>query len=204
VDRGTQRLIDPALPDQGRRAAVTLDLDRPTPGLETLVEFGPQPPVVAPWHRAEPTRTALRQPGRSSLAPGHEHGHSERMESTMTAQPVVLTPEAIAALQVEPLGRSEGVTHRVLWRTATSMAGVLAVGPGRQLGKHAHRANHHHIWVLDGGATILGTELRAGSYVHIPSGVEHDIDASTTDGCRVFYLYLRQAESAPGHGSTTS
>lgn len=116
------------------------------------------------------------------------------MESTTTSQPVVLTPEAIAALPIAPLGPLGGVTHRVLWRTDTAMAGVLTVEPGRHLGRHAHRANHHHIWVLDGAATILGTELGAGSYVHIPSGIEHDVDASTTDGCTVFYIYLRHAD----------
>lgn len=115
------------------------------------------------------------------------------MEPTTTPQPVVLTPEAIAALPLAPLGPLEGVTHRVLWRNDTSMAGVLTVEAGHRLGRHAHRANHHHIWVLDGRATILGTELGPRSYVHIPSGVDHDIDASTTDGCSVFYLYLRQA-----------
>ena len=45
--------------------------------------------------------------------------------------PVVLTPEAIEALPLEPLGRLEGVQHRVLWRDDTSMSGVLTVAPGR-------------------------------------------------------------------------
>jgi hypothetical protein len=53
--------------------------------------------------------------------------------------------------------------------------------------------NHHHIWVLEGRATILGTEIGPGAYVHIPSGIEHDIDARATDGCTVFYLYIRPA-----------
>ena len=52
------------------------------------------------------------------------------------------------------------------------MAGVLTVEAGRRLGAHAHRVNHHHLWVLNGRATILGTELGPGSYVDIPSGVE--------------------------------
>lgn len=106
-----------------------------------------------------------------------------------TSQPIVLTPEAVDALPTEPLGHLEGVIHRVLWRDGTSMSGVLSVQAGRRLGAHAHRVNHHHIWVIDGRATILGAELGPGSYVHIPSGVEHDIDASTTSGCTVFYLY---------------
>jgi quercetin dioxygenase-like cupin family protein len=48
--------------------------------------------------------------------------------------------------------------------------------------------------VLEGRATIVGAELGAGSYVHIPSGVDHDLDATRTNGCTVFYLYLRPAE----------
>jgi len=111
------------------------------------------------------------------------------METTYVSGPVVLTPSALDALPVEPLGHLPGVTHQVLWRDGMSMAGVLSLQPGCRLGSHTHRVNHHHIWVLDGRATILGTELSAGSYVHVPAGVEHDIDATATEGCRVFYLY---------------
>lgn len=116
------------------------------------------------------------------------------MEPTTTPTPIVLTPEAIEALPLTPLGTLEGVVHRVLWRNESSMAGVLTVEAGHQLGAHAHRVNHHHLWVLDGRATILGTGLGPGSYVHIPSGVEHDIDALATGGCTVFYLYMRHAD----------
>ncbi len=112
------------------------------------------------------------------------------VDSTTTSQPVVLTPEAIAALPLAPLGSLVGVTHRVLWSSDTSMAGVLTVEAGHRLGWHTHHANHHHMWVLDGRTRILGSELGPGSYVHIPSGVEHDIDASTSGGCTVLYLYL--------------
>jgi quercetin dioxygenase-like cupin family protein len=74
------------------------------------------------------------------------------------------------------------------------MAGVMTIAAGRHLGRHAHHANHHHLWVLDGRAVVLGEELSAGSYVHVPTGAQHDIDATTTGGCTVLYLYLRQAE----------
>jgi len=112
------------------------------------------------------------------------------MNAMTTSQPVVLTPEAVAALPLVPLGSLVGVTHRVMWRSDTSMSGVLTVEPGHRLGRHTHHANDHHMWVLQGRAAILGTELGPGSYVHIPSGVEHDIDGSATDGCTVLYLYL--------------
>jgi len=115
------------------------------------------------------------------------------MDAMTMPDPFVLTSEAIEALPVEPLGPIAGVTHRVLWRTETSMAGVMTVEAGHRLGSHRHRANHHHIWVLDGRAVILDVEVGAGSYAHVPSGVDHDIDASETGGCTVFYLYLPPA-----------
>lgn len=108
----------------------------------------------------------------------------------MTASPTVLTPEAVEALPVEPLGHLDGISHRLLWRDATSMAGVLTLEAGRHLGRHTHRVNHHHLWVLEGRAVILGSELGPGSYAHIPGGVEHDIE-TTTGSCTVFYLYVR-------------
>ncbi len=111
------------------------------------------------------------------------------MDATVTCPSVVLPRQAIEALPVEPLGHLAGVTHRVLWRDGTSMAGVLTVAGGHRLGAHAHRVNRHHMWVLEGRAVILGSELGPGSYVHIPSGVEHDIDATGTEGCTVFYVY---------------
>ena len=45
--------------------------------------------------------------------------------------------------------------------------------------------------MLAGRATILGTAVGPGSYVHVPVGVTHDIDATGSDGCTVFSVYLR-------------
>jgi quercetin dioxygenase-like cupin family protein len=117
------------------------------------------------------------------------------MQMISSSQPVTLTSDEIAKLPVSPLGGMAGITHRVLWQTDTSMAGVLTVEKGHSLGAHTHRENHHHLWVLDGHAKILGSDVGPGSYVHVPSGVEHDIDATTTDGCTVYYLYLRVSPS---------
>ena len=119
------------------------------------------------------------------------------MEKMRHGPPVVLTAAEVDSLPLKPLGDLPGVTHRVLWEDGTSMAGVLTVEPRHRLGAHAHRVNHHHLWVLAGRATILGAEVGLGSYVHVPAGVNHDIDATATDGCTVFYLYLPgAAESA--------
>lgn len=116
------------------------------------------------------------------------------MTTSITGPPVVLTAAQIDERPSTPLGDDPAVTHRVLWQDGESMAGVLTLEAGHRLGEHAHRVNHHHLWVLSGGATILGTEVGPGSYVHVPARVDHDIDATSTEGCTVFYLYLRGAD----------
>jgi hypothetical protein len=105
--------------------------------------------------------------------------------------PVTLTPDQIDALASERLGAIEGVRNKVLWRDDASMAGLLRVDAGSNLGDHAHRVNHHHVWILTGHADILGARLGPNSYVHIPAGVRHDIDATATEGCTFFYLYIK-------------
>jgi mannose-6-phosphate isomerase-like protein (cupin superfamily) len=108
----------------------------------------------------------------------------------LPAAPVVLTAKDIAALPLVPLDQTiPGVAHRIVWRSDTSIAGVMVIAAGHQLGNHAHRANHHHMWMIDGSAVIMGTMVGPGGYVHIPAGVEHDVDARATSGCTVFYLY---------------
>jgi mannose-6-phosphate isomerase-like protein (cupin superfamily) len=104
---------------------------------------------------------------------------------------IVLTSREVAERPGQPLGAIDGVINHVLWSDGTSIAGWLTVAGGHQLGVHEHRQNSHHMWILEGSAEILGRELSAGAYVHIPPGTAHDIDATATDGCRVFYLYIR-------------
>ena len=111
------------------------------------------------------------------------------MSANVTSRPQILGADVIAGLPVSSIGTVEGVERKVLWRDATAEAGVLVVLPGHRLGAHTHRFNHHHLWVLDGRATILGRVVGPGTFVHIPSGVEHDIDARETEGCAVFYVY---------------
>jgi hypothetical protein len=120
------------------------------------------------------------------------HTAGERVSDDATPRPAtVLPPEAIETIESERLGTIEGVRNKVLWRDAESMAGLLRVDAGFRLGDHAHRVNHHHVWVITGSADILGQRLGPNSYVHIPAGVRHDIDATDTEGCTVLYLYIR-------------
>lgn len=111
-------------------------------------------------------------------------------EGLAPSQPTVLRAAEVAELPKRPLGTVAGVENQMLWADATAAAGVLTVRKGHRLGAHTHRQNHHHFWVVSGAAVVLGQEVGPGSYVHIPSGIEHDIDATATEGCTVYYLYI--------------
>ena len=106
------------------------------------------------------------------------------------AKPIVLSADHIADLPMERLGDVVGVDNVTLWTDGASVTGVLTVAGGRRLGRHARRTHLHHMWVLDGEAVIADQRLGPGSYVHVPSGIEHDIDASETDGVTVYYAYV--------------
>lgn len=112
------------------------------------------------------------------------------MDTNLSIQPTVLSADDIGRIPTQPLGNLPGVTNQVLWQDATSMAGVLTIEGGYELGAHTHRQNHHHIWVLEGSAEMLGQVVGPGSYVHVPAGVEHNTDARATGGCTIFYLYI--------------
>jgi uncharacterized RmlC-like cupin family protein len=106
-----------------------------------------------------------------------------------TIDPTVLNADEVLNLDEQSLGAIEGVAHRVLWTDGTSMAGRMTIAAGHHLGAHQHRRHAHHMWIIDGHVQILGAELGAGAYVHIPHGVLHDLDARSTDGCTLFYVY---------------
>jgi mannose-6-phosphate isomerase-like protein (cupin superfamily) len=122
-----------------------------------------------------------------------ERAHRRIMSATVIPGPQLLSAHDITGLPVSPIGTLPGVERKILWREGSAEAGVLVVMGGHQLGVHTHRRNHHHLWVLDGHATILGHEVGPGSFVHVPVGVEHDIDARGTEGCAVFYVYAPTA-----------
>jgi uncharacterized RmlC-like cupin family protein len=102
----------------------------------------------------------------------------------------VVTPAQRGNLPQTPLGNLEGVTNTVLWTDGTSMTGVLTVAGGHRLGHHRHRRHLHHMWVLDGEAVITGERVGPGTFVHVPTGVDHDIDATETGGVTVYYSYV--------------
>jgi quercetin dioxygenase-like cupin family protein len=100
-------------------------------------------------------------------------------------------PETIGAMPWRPLEDFAGVTYRLLWRSGKSVAGVMRIPPGCEIRVHHHQRSHHHMWVIDGEGEMLGQPIGAGTYLHIPAGIEHGMDEVGPTGCTVLYLYLR-------------
>lgn len=116
------------------------------------------------------------------------------MEATRTPpREVTLTAHQVSRRPWEPFGEDEGVRYRTLWigDDTRSYAGVLRMDPGTAIRPHTHRHAVHHVWVAEGTAVIEGRRLPPGSYIFVPGGVEHGIESAGTEGCTLFYLYLR-------------
>lgn len=108
---------------------------------------------------------------------------------SLTGPPVLVSREELNAMEWELDPRlGQGVSHKVLWRAGDSVGGVMRIEPGGYLAAHTHRRAHHHLWIVNGSALLLGRELGAGSYAHVPAGVEHRI--ASTNGCQFLYLYV--------------
>ena len=101
---------------------------------------------------------------------------------------ILLAAEDIAERRRDML--EPGVHYVTLWREHKSLAGLMELDPGAELPEHAHRASTHHVWVVAGSARVQGRILPAGSYLHVPAGVPHGLEA-LDEGCTLFYLYLR-------------
>lgn len=105
----------------------------------------------------------------------------------------LLPVSAVLDLPWEDLHGVDGVRTQVLWRSGTSLAGLLLIEPDAALLSHAHHEGHHHVYVVEGQCRVGGVLLTEGSYVHIPAGEPHDIAAAGPAGCRLFYLYVGEA-----------
>jgi quercetin dioxygenase-like cupin family protein len=97
-----------------------------------------------------------------------------------------------------PLDPYEGVDYKLLWRSGKSVAGLMRIAPGAMVTPHTHDRSHHHIWVVEGTAEMLGEVVGPGTYVHIPASVDHSIRAVGDGPATMLYLYLRDE---PGGGT---
>lgn len=108
---------------------------------------------------------------------------------SIESKPEIFTAPEVDSLPAQQLGHLSGIENRLLFSDGKQMAGILTIAKGHALGAHTHRDKQHHLLVLDGEADVLGKRVGNGAYVHIPPGFEHNIDATETEGCSIFYLY---------------
>jgi quercetin dioxygenase-like cupin family protein len=94
----------------------------------------------------------------------------------------------VSALPWEPFTGSPGVSHKVLYTTGRTVAGLLKLAPGAEEISHVHMEGEHHIWVLAGAVVVDDTELVAESYLHVPERLTHAVRDGGT-GSLLFYVF---------------
>ena len=116
----------------------------------------------------------------------------QHQESTLFLVPQV----RVDALGWEPLPGSRGVEHRAVYLGERVVAGQLRMAPGGGEAAHLHGRGEHHLWVLSGAVVIDDTRLEAGSYVHVPAHVLHElVDAGA--GSLLLYVSTGAGASRP-------
>ncbi|HYU59016.1 MAG TPA: cupin domain-containing protein [Actinomycetota bacterium] len=113
----------------------------------------------------------------------------------------MLTGErALSATDVEarpwrPFAGQPGVRDKVLWEDPAtgSYAGMMEIEPGATVRTHGHRRAVHHLFVVRGSCELAVTErvLGPGAYTFVPAATKHGIESAGTEGCTLFFLYLR-------------
>jgi quercetin dioxygenase-like cupin family protein len=110
----------------------------------------------------------------------------ERVEE----QQLIVDAETVRALPSDPM--DPGVTYTLLWQRHGSSAGLLRLEGGAAVPEHHHSYAEHHVWLVDGRASVDGRTLGPGAYWHVPAGVSHTVSSPAGAGCTLFYLYLRR------------
>ena len=105
----------------------------------------------------------------------------------------------VESLPWEPVPDCPGAARKVLWQLGSFVQALLHYEPGAQGGGQAHLAAHHHMWVVSGAATIAGRRLTAGSYMHVPPGVDHPVTDVSADGLVLLQMHRPHAPVEAEH-----
>ena len=76
---------------------------------------------------------------------------------------VLATPDTIAGVPRRDVDGTPGATQRVLWADGTRVAGMMEFAADAVMAEHTHVDRGHHIWVVEGSATVCGERLDAGA-----------------------------------------
>lgn len=102
---------------------------------------------------------------------------------------LALGPTEIDQLPWQPVPGCPGVEDKELWRSGDLVHALIRYAPGSRTAGRPHRIADHHIWVLDGTATIGGRRVVAGTYLHVPPTTEHPIQDVGPEGCTLLQLH---------------
>lgn len=104
--------------------------------------------------------------------------------------------DVVDRLPWQPLPGCVGVSTKLVCDVDGDVAGLLRLLPGAKEVPHVHGHGSHHLWVLSGGVVVEDTPLPAGSYLHVPAGLVHELrDAG--DGSTLFYVFSRDQAVGP-------
>jgi hypothetical protein len=82
-----------------------------------------------------------------------------------------------------------GVKAKELWRSGRSVDALISYAPGATTPGHPHPDADHHIWVTKGQAWIAGQRMMTGSYISVPPGIAHPIEADRSTGCALLQIH---------------
>ena len=122
-----------------------------------------------------------------TTTPGTRSGHASLEELS------ALDPTDIDRLPWRPVAGCSGAYQKVLWQLGGFTEALIRFAPGACTEGRPLLAAHEHIWVLSGAATIAGRRLGAGSYLHVPPGVAHRVEAVGAEGCTLLQMHRPHA-----------
>jgi mannose-6-phosphate isomerase-like protein (cupin superfamily) len=108
--------------------------------------------------------------------------------------PVLLPEQQIDSMPWQPLPGSDGARIKQVCTGPGWAAGLLQLAPYAVETAHVHPDGEHHLWVLSGTVSSESTHLGVGSYVHIPAGLQHQLQ-DEGNGCTLYYVYVETARA---------
>jgi mannose-6-phosphate isomerase-like protein (cupin superfamily) len=100
-----------------------------------------------------------------------------------------LDADEIDAMPWTDVPGAPGVQEKTLWQLGGFTQALIHVRPGAVVPGDAHLAAHHHIWIVSGTATVAGRRMTAGSYLHVPPDVEHEIHDVGLEGLTFLQMH---------------
>jgi len=101
----------------------------------------------------------------------------------------LLPADEVQRLPWVPVPACPGVDEKTLWQFGDFVVALVRYSPGSSSPGRGHLVAHHHIWVVSGSCTMAGRRLEAGSYGHVPPGVEHGVREVGPEGCVILQIH---------------